>query len=92
MPKYIIERNIPGASKLSATELHEISAKSNAVIRELGPDVQWVQSYVAGDKIYCVYNAKDPDIIREHARRGGFPADVIAKVVAIIDPTTGEAR
>jgi hypothetical protein len=92
MPKYIIERNIPGASKLSATELHEISAKSNAVLRDLGPDVQWVHSYVAGDKIYCVYNAKDPDIIREHARCGGFPADVIAKVVAVIDPTTGEAR
>jgi len=92
MPKYIIERNIPGASKLSATELHEISAKSNAVIRELGPDVQWVHSYVAGDKIYCIYNAKDPDIIREHARRGGFPADVVAKVGAIIDPPTGEAR
>jgi hypothetical protein len=92
MPKYIIERNIPGASKLSATELHEISAKSNAVLRELGPDVQWVHSYVAGDKIYCVYNAKDPDIIREHARCGGFPADVITKVVAVIDPPTGEAR
>jgi hypothetical protein len=76
MPRYIIERNLPGASKLSATELHEISAKSNAVIRELGPDVQWVHSYVAGDKIYCVYNAKDPEIIREHARCGGFPADV----------------
>lgn len=92
MPKYIIERSIPGASKLSVTELHEISAKSNAVIRELGPDVQWVHSYVAGDKIYCVYNAKDPDIIREHARRGGFPADVVAQVGAIIDPPTGEAR
>jgi hypothetical protein len=91
MAKYIIERNIPGASKLSAKELHEISAKSNSVIRELGPDVQWVHSYVAGDKIYCIYNAKNPEIIREHARRGGFPADLIAKVVAIIDPTTGEA-
>ena len=92
MPKFIIERSIPGASRLSGTELHAISAKSNAVIRELGPDVQWVHSYVAGDKIYCVYNAKDADIIREHARCGGFPADVVAQVAAIIDPTTGEAR
>jgi hypothetical protein len=91
MAKYVIERNIPGSSKLSAAELHAISAKSNAVIRELGPDIQWVESYVAGDKIYCVYNAKDPEIIREHARRGGFPANVIAKVAAVIDPITGEA-
>jgi Nickel responsive protein SCO4226-like len=90
MPKYVIERSIPGASKLSPAELHAISAKSNSVLRELGPEVQWVQSYVAADKIYCVYNAKDAEIVREHARRGGFPADLVAKVSAIIDPTTGE--
>jgi hypothetical protein len=81
-----------GASKLSATDLHGISAKSNSVLRELGPDVQWVHSYVAGDKIYCVYNAKDPEIIKEHARCGGFPADLISKVASVINPTTGEAR
>jgi hypothetical protein len=90
MAKYLIERNIPGASKLSASELHAIAAKSNAVLRELGPDVQWVHSYVAGDKINCIYNAKNPEIIREHAKRGGFPADVITQIAAIIDPITGE--
>ena len=92
MPKYVIERTIPGAGKLTGKELHEISAKSNAVIRDIGPDVQWAHSYVAGDKIYCVYNAKNPEIVREHARRGGFPADLISEVAAVIDPVTGEAR
>ena len=91
MPKYVIERTIPGASKLSATELQSISAKSNSVLRELGPNVQWVQSYVAGDKIYCVYIAANPEIVQEHARCGGFPADLIAEVAAVIDPTTGGA-
>ncbi len=91
MPKFLIERNLPGASKLTATELQQISAKSNSVLRELGPSVQWVQSYVAGDKIYCVYNADNPEIIKEHARCGGFPADLIVKVAAVIDPVTGEA-
>jgi hypothetical protein len=90
MAKYLIERNIPGASKLSAAELQAIAAKSNAVLRELGPDVQWVHSYVAGDKINCVYNAKNPELIREHARLGGFPADVITQITAIIDPVTAE--
>jgi len=90
MPKYVIERNIPGASKLSPAELQAISAKSNAVLRELGPAVQWVQSFVAGDKIYCVYNAENPEMVKEHARCGGFPADLITKVAAVIDPTTGE--
>jgi len=92
MPKYMIERTLPGAGTLTARELHEISAKSNAVIRDLGPDVQWVNSYVTGDKIYCIYNARNPEIVREHARCGGFPADVISEVKAIIDPTTGEGR
>ena len=90
MPKYLIERTIPGASKLSAGELQAISQKSVGVLRDLGPDVQWVQSYVAGDKIYCVYNAASADIVREHARRGGFPADLVAEVAAVIDPTTAE--
>jgi hypothetical protein len=92
MPKYIIERTLPGAGKLSAGDLRQISAKSNSVVRELGPDIQWVESYVTEDKIYCVYNAKDPDIIREHARCGGFPADAVNEVKSILDPTTGEAR
>ena len=92
MPKYVIERTLPGAGKLSAKELHDISVKSNAVIRELGPDVQWVQSYVTGDKLYCVYNAKTAGIIREHAQRGGFPLDCVNEVKTTIDPTTGESR
>jgi hypothetical protein len=91
MPKYVIERAIPGAGRLSAAELQGIAAKSVAVLRELGPDVQWVQSYVTGDKVYCVYNAKDPEKIREHARCGGFPVDRIEEVKAVIDPTTAEA-
>lgn len=91
MPKYVIERNLPGAGKLSASELRGISAKSNAVLRELGPDVQWVQSYVTPDKIYCVYIAKNPEIIREHARAGGFPADSISEVRTMIDPTSDGA-
>lgn len=91
MPKYVIERTIPGAGNLSADELQGISAKSVGVIKDLGPGVQWVHSYVTGDKIYCVYNATDADIIREHARCGGFPADVVSEVVAVIDPTTAEA-
>jgi hypothetical protein len=90
MPKYVIERTLPGAGNLSAKELSGISAKSNAVIRDLGPDVQWVHSYVTGDKIYCVYNAKNPDVIREHARCGGFPVDSVNEVKAIIDPVSGE--
>lgn len=90
MPKYVIERTIPGAGKLTPDELRAISAKSVGVIEDLGPGVQWVQSYVTGDKIYCVYNAKDADLIREHARCGGFPADVVSQVVTVIDPTTAE--
>ena len=90
MPKYVIERALPGAGRLSDRELRDISAKSNAVLADLGGEVQWVQSYVTADKLYCIYNAKDADIVREHARRGGFPADSVSEVAAVIDPITGE--
>lgn len=90
MPKFVIEREIAGAGKLSPEELQQISAKSVGVLRDLGPDVQWVHSYVVDDKIYCVYNAASEDLVREHARCGGFPADVVAEVRAVIDPTTAE--
>ena len=91
MPKFVIERAIPGAGKLPANELQAISQKSCAVLTSMGPQIQWVQSYVTDDKIYCVYNAPDAETVREHARKGGFPADVVARVRAIIDPTTAEA-
>jgi hypothetical protein len=90
MPKYLIERTVPGAGELSREQLRQLAGHSNEVLRELGPDVQWVHSYVAGDKIYCVYNARDAEIIRDHARCGGFPADRITAVAAVIDPTTAE--
>jgi hypothetical protein len=90
MPKYVIEREIPGAGKLSAAELHGISQKSCGVLGQMGPQIQWIQSYVTGDKIYCVYIAPNADMVREHAKRGGFPANSVAEVKAIIDPTTGE--
>jgi hypothetical protein len=90
MPKYVIERELPGAGKLSADELRDISAQSNKVIAELGPEIRWLHSYVTDDKIYCVYVAPDPDIIFEHARCGGFPADSVVKVSTVIDPSTGE--
>lgn len=88
MPKYVIERNIPGAGDLGAAELQGISQKSCGVLNELGPQIQWVQSYVTGDKIYCVYIAPDEEMVRKHAEMGGFPADSIAEVKSIIDPTT----
>lgn len=91
MPKFVIERAIPGLGALKPAELHSISQKSCGVLRELGPDVQWVHSYVTGDKIYCVYNAASEELVREHARKGGFPADSVARVVTTIDPTTAEA-
>jgi hypothetical protein len=91
MPKYVIERNIPRLGALSPAELQAASRRSNGVLRDLGPQVQWVQSFVTGDKMYCVYNAADEDVVREHARRGGFPADSVARVVTMIDPTTAEA-
>lgn len=90
MPKYVIERDLPGAGDLSADELQAISQKSNKVLGELGPEIVWLTSYVTDDKIYCVYVAPDPDIIEEHARCGGFPANRITKVSAVIDPSTGD--
>jgi hypothetical protein len=91
MPKYVIEREIPGAGKLTEQDLASISQKSCSVLSELGPKIQWVQSYVTADKIYCIYIAPDEETIREHARRGGFPANRISEVKQIIDPTTAEA-
>lgn len=90
MPKYVIERSIPGAGTLSPEELHDISATSNGVLSSMGGRAQWVQSFVTDDKIYCVYIADDADAVREHAAAGGFPADVVARVETMIDPTTGE--
>lgn len=90
MPKYVIERELPGAGKLSAEELKSISEKSNQVIGELGPEIRWLTSYVTDNKFYCVYVAPDADILQEHARCGGFPADRISIVSAVIDPSTGE--
>jgi hypothetical protein len=90
MPKFVIERGVPGIGQASSEELQAISEKSRGVLQELGPDVQWVQSYVTADKIYCVYNAVDEELVREHARRAGFPADSIEHVTTVIDPTTAE--
>ena len=90
MPKYVIERPIAGIGASSAAVLQTIARKSNSVLRELGPEIQWVHSYVTGDKIYCVYNAATEELIKEHAKRGGFPANSITQVAAIIDPVTGE--
>jgi hypothetical protein len=90
MPKYLIERELPGASQLSTEDLRSISQKSNKVISELGPDIRWLTSYVTDDKLYCVYVAPDEDILEEHARCGGFPANRITKVAAVIDPSTGD--
>lgn len=91
MPKFVIERNLAGAGKLSPDELTAISQKSCDVLRSMGPQIQWVQSFVTGDKIYCIYIAPSEDYIREHAAKGGFPANVIAPVTSVIDPTTAEA-
>ena len=91
MPKFVIERAIPGIGAAKAAELQAISQKSCGVLQELGPDIQWVHSYVTSDKIYCVYNAPSEEMVREHARRGGFPADSVARVLSTIDPTTAEA-
>lgn len=86
----MIERNLPGAGALSANELHAISGKSNAVIADMAPRVTWLHSYVTTDKVYCVFVAADEAAVREHAERGGFPANVISKVASVIDPVTGE--
>ena len=90
MPKYLIEREIPGAGDLSQQELQAISQKSCGVLREMGPQIQWVESYVTGDKIYCVYIAPDEDAVREHATQGGFPANRVSEIKRMIDPTTAE--
>jgi hypothetical protein len=90
MPKYVIERDMPGVGKLSAEELQAASQTSCNVLKNLGPQIQWVQSYVTDDKIYCVYIAPNEEIIREHAKQGGFPANSISKVKNVIDPTTAE--
>lgn len=90
MPRYIIERDILGAGQLSAQELQAISQKSCSVLANLGPQIQWQQSYVTGDKIYCVYLAPNEDLVREHARQGGFPANRVSQVVTTIDPVSAE--
>ena len=90
MPKFVIERNIAGAGKLTPGELQAISATSCGVLRDLGPSIQWVHSYVTDDKIYCVYNAPDEALVREHARQGGFPADAVSQVREVINPITAE--
>lgn len=90
MPKYVIERELPGAGQLSPAELRAISQKSVGILHALGPEIQWVHSYVTGDKLYCVYNAPSAELIEEHARCGGFPANRISEVKAVIDPVTAE--
>jgi hypothetical protein len=92
MPKYIIEREIPNAAAISAADMKGIAQKSCSVLKQLGPSIQWVQSYVTEDKITCVYIAPNADIIREHARLGGFPADRVLEVAMVIDPTTAESN
>jgi hypothetical protein len=90
MPKYIIERTIPGAGKLSSTDLQAIAEKSCGVLHDMGPRIQWVESYVTDDKVYCVYIAPDPESCRKHAQQGGFPCDRVSEVRTVIDPTTAE--
>lgn len=92
MPKFLIEREIPGAGNLSAQELQGISQTSCGVLRKMGPEIQWVQSYVTGDKIYCVYIAPNEEMIREHASQGGFPANRVSEIKSVIDPTTAEEK
>lgn len=92
MPKFVIERELAGAGKLAPDQLKGVSQKSCSVLKKLGPDIQWVQSYVTDDKIYCVYIAPNADLIRKHAQEGGFPANRISEVRTVIDPTTAEAK
>ena len=92
MPKYVIEREIPGAGNLSPEELQSVSQTSCNVLRKMGPDIQWVQSYVTADKVYCIYIAPNEEMIREHAREGGFPANSVSEIKTTIDPTTSEAK
>lgn len=90
MPKYLIERDIPGAGKLTPAELQSISQKSCGVLQGMGPQIQWLHSYVTGDKVYCVYIAPDEAMVREHASQGGFPANRVSEIKSVIDPTTAE--
>jgi len=90
MPKFVIEREIPGAGKLSKNDLHAISQKSCSVLSSMGPKIQWIESYVTDDKIYCVYIAPDEATVREHATKGGFPANRVSRIATMIDPTTSE--
>jgi hypothetical protein len=90
MPKFVIEREVPGAGKLSDAEIHAISLKSVEALRQIGPEIQWLQSYITGDKIYCVYLAPDEGTIRDHARRAGIPANRVSAVRRLIDPTAAE--
>jgi hypothetical protein len=90
MPKYVIERELPGAGKLSPGELQAVSQKSCGVLSQMGPQIQWVHSYVTDDKIYCIYVAANEELVREHARLGGFPANRVSEVKTVIDPTTSE--
>ena len=92
MPKFLIEREIPGAGNLSQQELQGISQTSCGVLQKMGPQIQWLQSYVTGDKVYCVYIAPNEEMIREHARQGGFPANRVSEIKSIIDPTTAEEK
>jgi hypothetical protein len=90
MPKYVIERDIPGAGNLSPEDLRAISQKSCSVLSSMGPQIQWLESFVTPDKLYCVYIAPNQDVVREHASRGGFPANRVSEVKRLIDPTTAE--
>ena len=92
MPKYVIERQIPGAGSMSPETLQAVSQTSCGVLQKLGPEIQWVHSYVTNDKIYCIYIAPNEEMVREHARQGGFPANSISEIRTIIDPTTAEPR
>ena len=92
MPKYLIEREIPGAGDLSADQLQGVAQKSCGVLQKMGPKIQWVQSYVTNNKVYCVYIAPDAEMVREHAREGGFPANSVSEIKEVIDPTTAESK
>lgn len=90
MPKFVIERDIPGAGKLTAEQLKAISQTSCSVLSNMGPEINWIHSYVTDDKIYCIYHAPNEEMVREHAKQGGFPANSVSKVSTVIDPTTAE--
>ncbi len=92
MPKYVIEREIPGVGNMTPLDLQAVSQTSCGVLQKLGPQIQWLHSYVTGDKIYCVYIAPTENLIREHAQQGGFPANRISEIKSVIDPTTAEAK